>query len=63
VLRLTLQEAGKLGVTQALLTCGKDNVRSAMVIRANGGVLDSEEFVAEEGEIVQRYLVPTPRPE
>ena len=62
VLRLTLQEAGKLGVAKALVTCGKDNVGSAMVIRANGGVLGSEEFVAEEGEVVQRYLVPTPGP-
>jgi predicted acetyltransferase len=63
VLRLTLREAGKLGVAKALVTCGKDNVGSAMVIRANGGVLDSEEFVAEEGEVVQRYLVTTPEPE
>lgn len=63
VLRLTLQEAAKLGVARALVTCGRDNIGSARVIRANGGVLDSEEFVAEEGEVVQRYLVTTPKPE
>ena len=62
VLRLTLQEAAKVGVTKALVTCGKDNVGSARVIRVNGGVLDSEDFVAEEGEIVQRYLVTTRKP-
>jgi predicted acetyltransferase len=59
VLRLTLAEAAKVGVTKALVTCGRDNVGSARVSRANGGVLDSEEFVAEEGEVVQRYLVAT----
>ena len=58
VLRLTLQEARKLGIRTALVTCAKDNVGSAMVIRANGGVLQSEEFLAEHGEMLQRYHVP-----
>jgi predicted acetyltransferase len=58
ILRLTLQEARKLGIRTALVTCAKDNVGSAMVIRANGGVLQSEEFLAEYEEILQRYHVP-----
>jgi predicted acetyltransferase len=62
ILRLTLQEAGKLPVATALITCAKDNVGSTMVIRANGGVLQSEEFVAEHGEVVQRYYVPVVHP-
>lgn len=63
VLRLTLGEAAKIGVTKALVTCGKDNVGSARVIQANGGILGSEEFVVEEGEIVQRYLVTAREPQ
>jgi predicted acetyltransferase len=62
ILRLTLQEAGKLAVATALITCAKDNVGSTMVIRANGGVLQSEELVAEHGEVVQRYYVPVVHP-
>src|SRR5688500_9974993 len=58
VLRLTLREARKLGITTALVTCAKENTGSAMVIRANGGVLQSEEFLADYQEILQRYHVP-----
>lgn len=58
VLRLTLQEARKLGIATALVTCAKENIGSAMVIRANGGVLQSEEFLADHGEMLQRYHVP-----
>lgn len=58
ILALTLREAGKLGLETALLTCARDNAASVSVIVANGGVLHSEELVAEDGEVVQRYHVP-----
>lgn len=62
LLYLTLLEARRLDLAWVLVTCAKDNVGSAGVIRANGGTLLSEELVAEENEIVQRYRVPVPPP-
>ncbi len=60
ILRLTLFEAAKLGLDRALLTCAKGNAASARTILKNGGTLDSEEFVASEGQVMQRYWVPVP---
>lgn len=57
ILRLSLLRAAHLGVERALLTCAKHNVESAGVIVRNGGVLDSEEFLAYRGEVVQRYWI------
>lgn len=57
ILRLTLSRAAGLGLSEVLLTCGKANIRSAKVIRANGGTLESEEYLADRGEIVQRYHI------
>ncbi len=57
ILRLTLREAGKLKLTRVLVTCGKENVGSARIIAGNGGVLESEVFIAERGEVVQRYWI------
>ncbi len=39
-MRLALPHAASLGVDPALLTCDVDNVASARVIEASGGVLD-----------------------
>jgi predicted acetyltransferase len=57
ILRFTLGKAREIGLSRALLTCGRENRASARVILANGGVLESEDFVAERGEIVQRYWI------
>ncbi|MBK8323658.1 MAG: GNAT family N-acetyltransferase [Betaproteobacteria bacterium] len=59
ILALTLQEAAKLGIAQALVTCAKANLASSAVIRANGGVLQDEAFLESRGEVVQRWWVPT----
>ncbi len=61
ILRLSLLRAAQLGVSPVLVTCGKDNVASAGVILRNGGVLESEEYLADRGEVVQRYWI-TPNP-
>ena len=60
LLYFTLLEARRLDLQSVLVTCAKDNVGSAGVIRANGGMLLSEDFVAEDAEVVQRYHVPVP---
>lgn len=57
ILRLSLLRAAGLGVERALITCAKENVASATVIVRNGGVLESEEFLAERGEVIQRYWI------
>ena len=57
LLRRTLQRAKDLGLAKVLLTCGKANLASVKVILANGGVLESEEFVAKRNEVVQRYWI------
>jgi predicted acetyltransferase len=57
ILRLSLLRAAALGLTRVLVTCGKQNVASAGVIVRNGGVLESEEYLADRGEVVQRYWI------
>jgi predicted acetyltransferase len=57
ILRLMLREAGQRGIDRALLTCSKSNVASSRVIQGNGGVLDSEEFSPERGEVLQRWWI------
>ena len=53
----TLARAEEMGLAEVLLTCAKANVASVRTIIRNGGVLISEEFIPERGEIVQRYTV------
>ena len=57
ILRLTLEEAKKIGLSKVLLTCGKNNVASAATILRNGGVFCNEAFVEDSGEVVQRYWI------
>ena len=57
ILRKSLERAAELGIANVLVTCGKANVGSAKTILRNGGVLDSEEYLSERGEIVQRYWI------
>ena len=57
ILRLSLARAAELGLSDVLLTCAKENVRSARAIRANGGSLESEEYLPHRGEVVQRYRI------
>lgn len=57
ILSLSLQRAGTLGLQRALITCAQHNAASARTICRNGGVLESEEYLPERGEVVQRYWV------
>lgn len=57
ILKQTLLRARGMGLERVLVTCGRENAASARVIAANGGLLDSEEFIAERGERVQRYWI------
>ena len=53
MLRAVLPEAAARGISSVLVTCDADNVASAKVIRANGGVLENE----LDGKL--RFWVPT----
>lgn len=57
MLALTLEKARELGIGRVLITCGKENVSSAKVIRKNGGILESEDYIDERNETVQRYWI------
>lgn len=57
LLRLTLAEAARRGLGRVLLTCAKDNPASSRVIAANGGRLDSEEYVPARGKVIQRWWI------
>lgn len=57
ILRHSLQRAAGLGLSRVLISCGKSNIASASVIVRNGGVLESEEYLADRGEVVKRYWI------
>jgi predicted acetyltransferase len=56
MIRLALIECRKLGIEKVLMTCDKDNIGSAKSIIKNGGVLTGE-FINEDGEIEQKYVI------
>ena len=57
LLRQTLVRARELGLSRVLLTCAQRNLPSVRTILGNGGRLDSQDFLPERGEIVQRYWI------
>lgn len=57
ILRASLERAAALGLSRVLLTCDKRNIASARTIIRNGGVLESEEYLADLDQTVQRYWI------
>jgi predicted acetyltransferase len=55
ILELALAKLGELGVDRVLVTCDRENLASARVIKKNGGVLDSETEI--DGRTTQRYWI------
>lgn len=51
ILHLALQEAKKMGIQKALVTCNETNVGSRKIIEANGGILDTNMDDAENNEV------------
>ena len=58
LLRQTLLRAAALGLSEVLITCDKTNEPSVRTILRNGGVLESEEYLPECKDVVQRYRIP-----
>lgn len=58
LLKQTLIQAGRLGLSEVLVICLKENMASSRVIEANGGRLESEYSMPEYDGLLQRYTVP-----
>ena len=56
MLGLALDKCKELGIMRVLVTCDKDNIASAKVIKNNGGVLENE-VPDEKSMPVQRYWI------
>ena len=56
MIRLSLIECKKLGITKVLMVCDKSNIASAKSIIKNGGILENE-FHDEDGEVQQRFWI------
>ena len=54
---LTLEKAKERGIEKVRICCDHYNVASAKTIRANGGVLEDEQFDSSDGTLTQRYWI------
>ena len=59
LLRLALQEASKLGINDAILTCATTNAASRRIIEKNGGILLGTIFDEEDQEYMYKYSIKT----
>ena len=57
MLRLTLEKAKERGIEKVRICCDHYNIASAKTIRANGGVLEDEQFDSSDGTLTQRYWI------
>ncbi len=57
LLKQTLSQAKRRGISRVLVICLKDNVASSRVIEANGGTLESEYSVPEYAGLLQRFRI------
>lgn len=57
LLRCTLLEAHRIGLTRVMLTCDQDNAASRRVIEKNGGVLTSEAISPSSGKPIYQFWI------
>ena len=57
LLKMTLEQAKNKGINPVHIHCYQDNIASARMIMACGGLFDSE--IEQDGVVVVRYLVKT----
>ena len=57
MLHLTLEKAKERGIAKVRICCDRYNAASAKTIRANGGVLEDEQFDSSDGTLTQRYWI------
>lgn len=56
ILKLALAYCHSLGIKRVLVTCDKENIGSATVIRSNGGKLENE-VIDDDRATIQRYWI------
>ncbi len=56
LLKLTLQQARHLGISEIQIHCHKDNVASVRMIQSVACRLDSEGISGSDGRLIQRYV-------
>jgi len=56
-LKLCLREAIKMDMKQVLITCSKDNIASAKIIKNNGGIYQGESFIEAHKETTMRFTI------
>lgn len=57
ILKLALEEAKKLGIEDAIVTCNIDNIASKKIIEKNNGKLLGTIFDEEENEHLYKYSI------
>jgi len=57
ILKLALEEAGKIGIKEAIVTCNIDNLSSKKIIEKNNGQLLGTIFDEEENEKLYKYCI------
>lgn len=57
ILKLSLYEAKKLGITKALVTCDDTNMNSRKIIQSNGGILENIVDNGEDHPAKRRYWI------
>ena len=57
LLRLTLEEARRIGMKRILITADTENVASWRVIERNDGVIESETVSSKTGKRVRKYWI------
>ena len=57
ILKYALLKIKKAGLIEARVTCNKSNPASRAVIQANNGILESEEYMKDLGDVVQRFRI------
>jgi predicted acetyltransferase len=57
ILRLGLEKAKAAGIQRALVTCDDDNIGSAKIIEANGGILENSILLTGRTVKTRRYWI------
>lgn len=58
-LEMAKKVCGSMGMDRILVSCHKENIVSAKIIRNNGGVLENETVDQRNGKVLQRYWIIT----
>ncbi len=60
ILKLGLVQARLIGITRALVTCDDDNIGSAKIIEANGGIHENTVLLSNRAVATRRYWIDVP---